>query len=96
MSSAYHSQSNGSTEVVNRSLEQYLRAFARDKPRQWVEWLPLAEFLFNTNYHIATKFTPFEALYVFKPWMIGFSLGFNPLNNSLLDRTKWGNWHLSS
>ena len=96
MSSAYHSQSNGSTEVVNRSLEQYLRAFAGDKPRQWVEWLPLAEFLFNTNYHIATKFTPFEALYVFKPWMIGFSLGFNPLNNSLLDKTKWGNWHLSS
>ena len=88
MSSAYHSQSNGSTEVVNRSLEQYLRAFARDKPRQWVEWLPLAEFLFNTNYHIATKFTPFEALYGFKLWMIGFSLGSNPLNNSLFDGTK--------
>ena len=88
MSSAYHSQSNGQTEVVNRSLEQYLRAFAGDKPRQWVEWLPLVEFLFNTNYHIATKFTPFEALYGFNAWMIGFSLGFNPLNNSPFDETK--------
>ena len=88
MSSAYHSQSNGQTELVNRSLEQYPRAFVGDKPRKWVEWLPLAEFLFNTNYHIATKFTPFEALYAFKLWMIGFSLGSNPLNNSLFDGTK--------
>ena len=88
MSSAYHSQSNGQIEVVNKSLEQYPRAFVGDKPRQWVEWLPLAEFLFNTNYHIATKFTPFEALYGFKLWMIGFSLGSNPLKNSLFDGTK--------
>ena len=67
MSSTYHLQSNGQTEVVNRSLEQYLKAFARDKPRQWVEWFPLAEFWFNTNYHTATKATPFEDLYGFQP-----------------------------
>ena len=66
MSFTYHPQSDGQTEVVNRSLEQYLKAFARDKPRQWVEWLPLAKFWFNTNYHTATKVTPFEALYGFQ------------------------------
>ena len=32
MSLAYHSQTNGQSEVVNRSLEQFLRAFAHDKP----------------------------------------------------------------
>ena len=67
MSFTYHPQSDGQTEVVNRSLEQYLKAFAMDKPRQWVEWLPLAEFWFNTNNHTATKVTPFEALYGFQP-----------------------------
>ena len=32
-----------------------------------MEWLPLAEFWFNTNYHTATKLTPFETLYGFQP-----------------------------
>ena len=45
MSSAYHPQSDGQTEVVNNSLEHYLRAFAADRPQTWVEWLPLAKFL---------------------------------------------------
>ena len=44
MSSAYHFQSDGQIEVVNKSLEHYLRAFAANRPSIWVEWLPLAEF----------------------------------------------------
>ena len=67
MSSAYHPQSNGQTEVVNKSLEHYLRAFVVDKPQYWVEWLPLTEFWFNNNFHVTLKMTPFEALYGFAP-----------------------------
>uniref|UniRef100_A0A2N9GVS5 Integrase catalytic domain-containing protein n=1 Tax=Fagus sylvatica TaxID=28930 RepID=A0A2N9GVS5_FAGSY len=67
MSSSYHPQSDGQTEVVNKSLEHYLRAFAADKPSLWVEWLPLAEYWFNTNYHTSTKLSPFEALYGYLP-----------------------------
>lgn len=32
-----------------------------------VEWLPLAEFWFNTNFHTSTKLAPFEALYGYPP-----------------------------
>ena len=32
MSSSYHPQSDGQTEVVNKSLKHYLRAFVADKP----------------------------------------------------------------
>ena len=67
ISSSYHPQTDGQTEVVNKSLEHYLRAFAVDKPTTWVEWLPLAEFWFNTNFHVAAKMTPFEALYGYPP-----------------------------
>jgi transposase InsO family protein len=67
MSSSYHPQSDRQTEVVNKSLEHYLRAFATDKPSLWVEWLPLAEYWFNTNYHTSTKLSPFEALYGYLP-----------------------------
>ena len=67
MSTAYHPQTDGQTMVVNRNLEQYLRAFSYDKPTKWVAWLTMAEFWFNTNFHTATKFTPFEALYGFPP-----------------------------
>ena len=39
MSTAYLPQSDGQTEIVNRSLEQYLRAFTSDSPHKWAEWL---------------------------------------------------------
>ncbi len=67
MSTVYHPQTDGQTEVVNRSLEQYLRAFVADKTSQWVNWLPLVEYWFNTNYHTSTKNTPFKAFYGYPP-----------------------------
>jgi hypothetical protein len=32
MSSAYHPQSDGQTEIVNKALQQYLRCFVFDNP----------------------------------------------------------------
>ena len=32
-----------------------------------MEWLPLAEFWFNTNFHTSTKLTIFEALFGYPP-----------------------------
>jgi hypothetical protein len=66
-SSAYHPETDGQTEVVNRSLETYLRCFTSDNPRQWFKYLHLAEFWHNTAFHSAIKMTPFEALYGRKP-----------------------------
>jgi hypothetical protein len=36
-------------------------------PHQWSKWVPLAEWWYNTNYHTATKSTPYEILYGFPP-----------------------------
>ncbi|GKC95235.1 retrotransposon-related protein [Tanacetum coccineum] len=59
LSSAYHPQ----TEAVNKTLECYLRCMTGEKPKEWNNWLPLAEFWYNTRFHSSTKTTPFEIVY---------------------------------
>jgi hypothetical protein len=43
-STAYHPQSDGPTERVNQTLEQYLRIFCNYQQADWHQLLPLAEF----------------------------------------------------
>jgi len=43
MSSTYHPQTDGQSEVMNKGLEGYLRSFTRDKPKDWMQWLLLAK-----------------------------------------------------
>jgi hypothetical protein len=63
----YHPQTDCQTKFVNKCLETYLRCFSFEKQNQWAQWLPLAEWWYNTSYHTATCMTPFEAVYGQKP-----------------------------
>jgi len=63
MSTAYHPQIDGRTEVVNRCLETYLRCMCSEKTNEWSKWLPLAEWWYNTTFHSATELTPYEVVY---------------------------------
>jgi len=63
MSTAYHLESDGQTEVINRTLQQYLRAFVHDTPSLWTTTLPWAEWCYNTSVHSGTGFSPFEVMF---------------------------------
>ncbi|MCI22963.1 ROOT HAIR defective 3 GTP-binding family protein [Trifolium medium] len=54
MSSSYHPQTDGQTEVTNRTIEQYLRAFVHAKPNTWFRLLPWAEYHYNTSFNTAS------------------------------------------
>lgn len=67
MTTAYHPQSDGQTERVNQCLEGYLRCMVGATPKQWVKWLSLAEYWYNTNYRNSLKCSPYKALYGLPP-----------------------------
>jgi hypothetical protein len=73
MSSFYHPQTDGQTERLNQCPESYLRCVVHACPTKWGEWLPLAEYWYNTTFHSTLDKTLFEVLYGQKTRHLGIS-----------------------
>ena len=63
MSSAYHPQSDGQSEALNKCLELYLRCFFHDNPKLWVAFLPWVDFWYNSSFQTSLGMTPFKVIY---------------------------------
>ncbi|KAG7572494.1 Integrase catalytic core [Arabidopsis suecica] len=66
-STTCHPQTDGQTEVVNRTLSTLLRALIKKNLKSWEECLPHVEFAYNHSVHSASKFSPFQIVYGFNP-----------------------------
>jgi hypothetical protein len=66
-STTCHPQTNGQTEVVNRTLSSLLCAIIKKNLKTWEDWLPHVEFAYHRSIHSATKFSPFEIVCGFNP-----------------------------
>jgi hypothetical protein len=63
MSTAFRPQTDGQSEIVNKTISIYLRCITGDRPRAWLDWLPWAEYCYNTSYHSSLQTTPFQVVY---------------------------------
>uniref|UniRef100_A0A251SVV5 Putative reverse transcriptase domain-containing protein n=1 Tax=Helianthus annuus TaxID=4232 RepID=A0A251SVV5_HELAN len=66
-SSAYHPQTDGQTEVVNRSLGNLLRCLVGDHVKAWDQKLCQAEFAHNHAVNRSTGYSPFQIVYSSQP-----------------------------
>ena len=65
-STAFHPQTDGQTEVVNKVLVDALRIhFGRNK--QWDNYLHILQHSYNKATHSSTGFSPFEVCLGFQP-----------------------------
>ena len=66
-STTAHPQTDGQTEVVNRTLSTLLRAIIQKNLKNWEKCLPHVEFAYNRTVHSTTCYSPFETVYGFNP-----------------------------
>ncbi|XP_028764585.1 uncharacterized protein LOC114722675, partial [Neltuma alba] len=66
-STACHPQTDGQTEVVNRTLTQLLRTVIQKNLKNWENCLSFIEFAYNRSVHSSTDYSPFEIVYGFNP-----------------------------
>ena len=66
-STSNHPQTDGQTEVTNRTLDTLFRAIISKNLKSWEECLSICEFAYNRTLHTATNHSPFEVVYGFNP-----------------------------
>lgn len=63
MSTAFHPETDGQTENMNRTLEQMLRVWTNKEQNNWDTLLPYCEMAYNNSKHISTGYSPFYLNY---------------------------------
>jgi hypothetical protein len=63
MSSAFHPQTDDQSEAANKIITMYLRCLAGDRPRHWLQWLPWAEYCYNSSFQASIRTSPFKMVY---------------------------------
>ena len=66
-STSHHPQTDGQTEVTNKTLTTLLRSLVSKSVKEWDLKLPHAEFAYNSTPSFATAHSPFESCYGINP-----------------------------
>ena len=63
LSTAFHPQTDGQTEKMNQTLEQYLGIYCNYEQGNWANLLSLAELAYNNSHQPTTDCSPFYVNY---------------------------------
>ena len=74
---AYHPQTDGQIEHVNREVEQFLCLFVNQRQDDWYDWLSIAKFAYNDRVHALTQ----TSLFMLNVGQ-NLHLGFEPIYES--------------
>ena len=66
ISTAHYPQTDGLSEQAVQTLKQYLRIYCYNQQGEWLRYLPMAEFAYNSSKAIH-GYSPFFALYGWNP-----------------------------
>jgi hypothetical protein len=69
ISTAYHPQTDGQSERANAQLEQYLHIYGNAEQDDWVELLPMVQYVHNLWVNMSTGYMPFDLLIGHTPTM---------------------------
>ena len=73
LSTAYHPQTDGTTERMNQEIEAYLSIYCASHPEDWTQALHTLEFTHNNRRHADRQNTPFELMFGESPVAIPLS-----------------------
>ena len=73
LSTAYHPQTDGTTECVNQEIEAYLSIYCTAHPDDWLSAIHTMEFTHNNQRHADRQKTPFELMFGDTPMAIPLS-----------------------
>ena len=66
-STTFHPQTDGQTEVVNRTIVHLLRGYCNKLPKLWDEKLHYIHHAYNQEKHSSTQTSPFEVFFSYFP-----------------------------
>ena len=73
LSTAFHPQTDGTTEQVNQEIEAYLSIYCTSHLEEWCDALATLEFTHNNQRHADRQKTPFELMFRDMPIAIPLS-----------------------
>ena len=67
LTTAYHPQADGQSEILNQTIEVAIRAYINRDKNNWTDLLPSITFSYDNTPHTATKYPPSYLLFGFQP-----------------------------